>query len=183
MDVVRRNVEALGGSVEIDSVAGKGATLTIRLPLTLAIVDGMSVSVDGEVHIVPLSNIEQSLRPTAEQVSTVGGHPVLDLGGAYLPIVQLDEGVATRDAANEGLLVVLEADGRRAALRIDDVLGQHQVVLKSLEDNYRKVPGFSGATILGDGRVSFILDASHIVGRAHQKSKSNANRHVPALAA
>ena len=182
MDVVRRNVEALGGSVEIDSIAGKGATLTIRLPLTLAIVDGMSVSVDGDVHIVPLANIEQSLRPTAEQVSTVGGHPVLDLGGAYLPIVQLDEGVATRGAANEGLLVVLEADGRRAALRIDDVLGQHQVVLKSLEDNYRKVPGFSGATILGDGRVSFILDASHIVGRAHRKGRSHAS-HGPALAA
>jgi two-component system chemotaxis sensor kinase CheA len=186
MDVVRRNVEALGGAVEIDSVAGAGATLTIRLPLTLAIVDGMSISVDGDVHIVPLANIEQSLRPAPEQVSTVGGHPVLDLGGAYLPIVRLNDETGTprsAAAANDGLLVVLEADGRRAALAIDDVLGQHQVVLKSLEDNYRKVPGFSGATILGDGRVSFILDASHIVGRAHRKVKPDANRHDPALAA
>jgi len=182
MDVVRRNVEALGGAVEVDSVAGEGATFTIRLPLTLAIVDGMSVSVDGEVHIVPLANIEQSLRPADGQVSTVGGHPVLDLGGAYLPIVQLNETVSASDAANDGLLVVLEADGRRAALRIDDVLGQHQVVLKSLEDNYRRVPGFSGATILGDGRVSFILDASHIVNRAHRKGRTHA-RHDPALAA
>jgi two-component system chemotaxis sensor kinase CheA len=183
MDVVRRNVEALGGAVEIDSVAGRGATLTIRLPLTLAIVDGMSVAVDGDVHIVPLANIEQSLRPSESQVSTVGGHPVLDLGGAYLPIVHLNGDAGTSANAGDGLLVVLEADGRRAALRIDDVLGQHQVVLKSLEDNYRKVPGFSGATILGDGRVSFILDASHIVGRAHRKGKAHANRHDAALAA
>ena len=181
MDVVRRNVEALGGAVEIESVAGKGATLTIRLPLTLAIVDGMSISVDGDVHIVPLANIEQSLRPAEGQVSTVGGAPVLDLAGAYVPIVGLGDAAGT--AAGNGMLVVLEAEGRRAALRIDDVLGQHQVVLKSLEDNYRKVPEFSGATILGDGRVAFILDASHLVQRAHGRAKLAQHSHVPALAA
>jgi two-component system chemotaxis sensor kinase CheA len=183
MDVVRRNVEALGGAVEIESKAGEGATLTIRLPLTLAIVDGMSVAVDGDVHIVPLANIEQSLRPSEGQVSTVGGHPVLDLGGAYVPVVRLGDSHSVSAMAENGLLIVLEADGRRAALQIDDVLGQHQVVLKSLEDNYRKVPGFSGATILGDGRVSFILDASHLVARAHRRAKLAQRSHGQALAA
>ena len=177
MDVVRRNVEALGGAVEIESVSGRGATLTIRLPLTLAIIDGMSLAVGDEVYIVPLANIEQSLRPAAGQVSTVGGHAVLDLGGQFVPVVRFG---AVAASGSEPLFVVLEADGRRAALCVDEVLGQHQVVLKSLEDNYRKVPELSGATILGDGRVAFILDALHFVGRAHGHAKVRAHEALAA---
>jgi two-component system chemotaxis sensor kinase CheA len=169
MDVVSRNVQALGGSLEIESAAGVGTTMTIRLPLTLAILDAMSVAIDGETYVLPLANIEQSLQPHPGQFGSVGGRDVLSLGQEWLPVVGLGDvfpGSACASAGH-GLLVVLEAEGRRAALRVDDILGQHQVVLKSLEDNYRRIGGLSGATILGDGRVAFILDAACVVARAH----------------
>ena len=169
MDVVSRNVQALGGSLEIDSAAGRGTTMTIRLPLTLAILDAMSIAIAGETYVLPLANIEQSLQPRDGQCASVGGRDVLRLGNDCLPIVGLADlfpGSAHEHTDSE-LLVVLEAEGRRAALRVDDILGQHQVVLKSLEDNYRKIGGLTGATILGDGRVAFILDVAHLVAGAH----------------
>jgi two-component system chemotaxis sensor kinase CheA len=175
MDVVSRNVQALNGSVEIDSAQGAGTTLTIRLPLTLAILDGMTVSVAGETYILPLANISQSLQPAARQISTVGGREMLALDDEWIPVIGLTDVFDRIDSRADGnVLVILEADGRRTALRVDELLGQHQVVLKSLEDNFRKIGGISGATILGDGRVAFIMDASFLVSAAHRQSIARA---------
>jgi two-component system chemotaxis sensor kinase CheA len=165
MDVVRRNVTALGGRIEIESTLGQGTSIRVRLPLTLAIIDSMSVRVQGETYIVPLGHIAESLQPTEGQIKTVGGREVISVRGEYLPIVSLAEflGLPVTTEAN-GVLVILESERGRAALRVDELLGQHQVVLKSLEANFRKVRGISGATIMGDGRVAFILDIAEIVG-------------------
>jgi len=166
MDIVQRNVRALGGTIEIDSTAGRGATFTLRLPLTLAIIEGMSIVADGESYIVPLSAIAQSLRPGACDVRTMGGREVLRYGNEFIPVVSLGEifGHPIRGAA--GVHVVLDIDGRRAALNADELLGLHQTVVKGLEDNYRRVDGISGATILADGRVALILDAQRLIERA-----------------
>ena len=179
MDVVWQNVHSLGGAVDIDSTLGEGTTITIRLPLTLAILDGMSISVCGETYILPLAHIAQSMQLVDGDLKTVNGQEVVRLRDEYLPITSLkelfnlsspiiainDENIDAKVA--DDLLVVLDIDGRRAALRVDELLGQHQVVLKSIEANYRRVKGLTGATILGDGRVAFILDAAYIVGVAH----------------
>jgi two-component system chemotaxis sensor kinase CheA len=167
MDVVRRNIQALGGSVEIDSALGFGTRMIIRLPLTLAIVDGLSVAVADQTFIVPLTYIIESLQPRPEDIKTVGnGDTVIHVRGEYLPIVRADEyfGVRThnRDVSN-GIIVILEAEGIKKALVVDELLGQNQVVIKSLESNYRKVRGVSGATIMGNGRVALILDVGAIV--------------------
>ena len=185
MDVVNRNVESLNGSVEIASVAGMGTTLTMRLPLTLAILEGMTVSVDGETYILPLTNISQSMQPKAGQIRTVGGREVLSLDATYIPVIALGDVFEGKMASGVGnVLVVLEAEGRRAALRVDALLGQHQVVLKSLEENYRKVDGFSGATILGDGTVAFIMDVNYLVNVGHRHgTTSMVNRGAFAIAA
>ena len=167
MDVVKRNVAALGGRIEIESSAGQGTSIRVRLPLTLAIIDSMSVRVQGETYIVPLAHIAESLQPSPGQIKTVGGREVISVRGEYLPVVSLAAFLglpaATADEMT-GVLVILENERGRAALRVDELLGQHQVVLKSLEANFRKVRGISGATIMGDGRVAFILDISAIVG-------------------
>jgi two-component system chemotaxis sensor kinase CheA len=174
MDVVNRNVESLNGSAEITSVSGMGATMTIRLPLTLAILDGMTVSVEGETYILPLTNISQSMQPASGQIRTVGGREMLQLDAAYIPVISLGAVFESRPANNtSNVLVILEAEGRRVALRVDALLGQHQVVLKSLEENYRKVGGLSGATILGDGRVAFIMDVNYLVNAGHRQDSYN----------
>ncbi|MBL8513884.1 MAG: chemotaxis protein CheW, partial [Betaproteobacteria bacterium] len=180
MDVVWQNVHALGGKIEIASKPDTGTTMTIRLPLTLAILDGMLLNTSGETYILPLASIVQSIQPDVSDLKTVGGAELVMVRGEYLPITTLAGvfGLAEPDAAT-GLLVVLEDDGKRAALRVDELVGQQQVVLKSLEANYRKVKGVSGATILGDGRVSFILDAPYLVSLAH----AHARAHVPARGA
>jgi two-component system chemotaxis sensor kinase CheA len=169
MDVVRRNIEALGGRVEIESTAGLGSSFSIRLPLTLAILDGMSVGIEGGTYILPLANVVESMRASAvARKSISGAGTVVSVRGAYLPVVSLASvfGVCERsDRADDGILVIVESDGVSAALEVDELLGQHQVVIKSLETNYRRVPGVSGATILGDGRVALILDAAQIVRR------------------
>lgn len=167
MDVVRKNISALGGQVEIRSAHGAGTTISIRLPLTLAIVDGMSVAVGDEVFIVPLNIVIESLQPAASDVRTIAGDSrVLRVREDYLPLVNLAEQYglpASRDAERSNpIAVVVESDGRRLALEVDDLLGQHQVVVKNLEANYRRVPGVSGATILGDGRVALIVDPAGI---------------------
>lgn len=183
MDVVWRNVNALGGRIELHSVSGQGTTMTIRLPLTLAILDGMSIAVSGETYILPLANIVQSLQPERSEVKSLGGAEVVWVHDEYVPITSLAEVFNlpqhAPDAPNAQprcILVVLEMNGMRAALRVDDLLGQHQVVLKSLEANYRKVDAISGATILGDGRVALILDASYLVGLAHSNNSAVAAR-------
>ncbi len=184
MDVVWQNVHTLGGSVDVASRQGEGTIITIRLPLTLAILDGMSIKVSGETYILPLAHISQSLQPTTDAIKTVNKQEVVQLRDEYIPITSLkdlfnladlppDNSHGDADLQSgaigkaDNLLVVLDIDGKRAALRVDELLGQHQVVLKSIESNYRRVKGLSGATIMGDGRVAFILDAAYLVGVAH----------------
>ena len=168
MDVVWQNVHALGGKIEIDSIPGQGTSMTIRLPLTLAILDGLSVSVSGETYILPLASISHSVQPSASDIKTVNGARVVMVRGEYIPITSLAE-LFNLPAANkgEGILVILEMDNMRTALQVDELIGQLQVVLKSLEANYRRVKGVSGATILGDGRVALILDVAYLVSVAH----------------
>ena len=169
MDVVKRNILSLGGSVEIDSAEGYGMRVSVRLPLTLAIMDGMSVGVADETYIVPLASVVESIHLSADDVKSVGGSGrVVEVRNEYLPIVPLDElfDVPRPEPKEGGIMIVVEAEGGRVALLVDELIGQHQVVVKNLEANYRKVPGVSGATILGDGRVSLILDVSWLVRRA-----------------
>jgi len=168
MDVVKRNITSLGGSVEIDSVEGQGMRVSVRLPLTLAIMDGMSVGVADETYIVPLASVVESIHMTASDVKSVGGTGrVVEVRNEYLPLIRLDElfDVPRSVEHNGGIMIVVEAEGGRIALLVDDLIGQHQVVVKNLEANYRKVPGVSGATILGDGRVALILDVSWLIRR------------------
>jgi len=167
MDVVKRNIQALGGSVEIQSQLNVGTTMSIRVPLTLAILDGMSIAVGGETFIVPLTAIVESLRPRRGEIESVQGMgEVVRVRGEFLPIVRLHEvfGIRSRiKDIEQGLFMILEADGGKKAVLVDELLGQHQVVIKSLETNYRKTPGVSGATIMGDGRVALILDVASIL--------------------
>jgi len=162
MDVVRRNIKDLGGNVELQSEYGKGTTITITLPLTLAIVDGQTVSVGTETYIVPLVTVVESMQLKPGAVSHIYNHgEVFSFRGEYLPIIRLHEvfGVAPRsDVLHEGLIMVVEGDGRRAGLFIDLLLGQQQVVIKSMETNYARIEGVGGATILGEGTVALILD-------------------------
>lgn len=164
MDVVKRNIQEMGGHVEIQSRAGAGTTIRIMLPLTLAILDGMSVKVANEVFILPLNAVMESLQPKDDDLHPLaGGERVLEVRGEYLPLVELwqlfdVEGAKTE--ATQGIVVILQSAGRRYALLVDQLIGQHQVVVKNLESNYRKVPGISAATILGDGSVALIVDVS-----------------------
>jgi len=169
MDVVKRNITALGGSVEIDSTEGQGMRVSVRLPLTLAIMDGMSVGVGDETYIVPLASVIESIHLAESDVKSVGGSGrVVEVRQEYLPLMQMDQlfDVPRRSPHTGGIMIVVEAEGGRVALLVDELIGQHQVVVKNLEANYRKVPGVSGATILGDGRVALILDVSWLVRRA-----------------
>ena len=170
MDVVRRNVKELGGKIELKSERGKGSRFIITLPLTLAIVDGQSVAVGNETYIIPLISIVESMRLKESGISRLSGRSeVFSFRGDYLPIIRLHElfGVEPRTRAlHEGLVVIAEGDGRRFGLFVDDLLGQQQVVIKSLETNYGRVEGVSGATILGDGSVALILDVTGIISAA-----------------
>ncbi len=169
MDVVRRNVRGMGGRVEIRSTLGKGTCISIRLPLTLAILDGMSVAVGKEIFIVPLTYIVESMQPSKSDIKAISGQgKVVHVRGEYLPVVALHERFNitpnVSDAEMErGILVILEAEGTKTALFVDELVGQHQVVIKSLETNYRKAQGISGATIMGDGKVALILDVAALV--------------------
>lgn len=174
MDVVKRNIQGMGGRIEINSEYGVGTRISIRLPLTLAILDGLSVTVGDQMFIVPLTYIMESLQPVAEDVKTVSGHGrVVQVRGEYLPIIALHEIFNLCPNVTEihkGILVILETDGRKAAMFVDDLVGQHQVVIKSLESNYRRVKGVSGATIMGDGKVALILDTAMLVLSSQHES-------------
>ena len=167
MDVVKKNIQALGGTVELSSTPGKGANVLIRLPLTLAILDGMSVGVENEIFILPLSSVVESLQPRPDQIKRVAdAGTVVRVRNEYLPLVDLRDWFALpgpRREPHAAIVVIVEAEGRKVAVQIDELVGQQQVVIKSLEANYRRVRGVSGATILGDGRVSLILDVAAIV--------------------
>jgi two-component system chemotaxis sensor kinase CheA len=164
MDVVKRNIQSMGGHVEITSHAGKGSTTRIVLPLTLAILDGMSVKVGDEIFILPLNFVMESLQPQAEDIYTVAnGERVVRVRGEYLPLVALHEVFNVDGAKQEptqGIVTIMQTEGRRFAMLIDELVGQQQVVVKNLETNYRKVRGISAATILGDGRVALIVDVA-----------------------
>ena len=167
MDVVRRNIKELGGKIEVRTEQGRGSRFIITLPLTLAIVDGQSVAVGTETYIVPLTSIIESMQLKQAHVSRLGGRgEVFAFRGDYLPVIRLHEvfGIEPRARElHEGLVVVVEGDGRRVGLFVDDLLGQQQVVIKSLESNYGHVEGVSGATILGDGSVALILDVPGLI--------------------
>jgi two-component system chemotaxis sensor kinase CheA len=171
MDVVKRNITSLGGSVEIDSAEGYGMTVRVRLPLTLAIMDGMSVGVGKECYILPLASVVESFQVSGQTIRTMGSTGrVVEVRGEYMPVIALDQVFRVpRDVAGDRgapIMVVVEAEGGRAALLVDELLGQQQVVVKNLESNYRKVTDVSGATILGDGRVALILDIGSLVRRS-----------------
>ncbi|MCO5105104.1 MAG: chemotaxis protein CheW [Burkholderiaceae bacterium] len=170
LDVVKRNIAALNGTVEVDSSEGYGMRVSVRLPLTLAIMDGMSVGVEDEVYILPLSSVVESFQVKDEEVSTVAqGSRLVKVREEYMPVIAMEKIFQVpRNGSDRSstIMVVVEADGSRVALLVDELLGQHQVVVKNLESNYRKVPNVSGATILGDGRVALILDTASLVRRA-----------------
>lgn len=177
MDVVKRNIQEMDGHVEIQSKQGTGTTIRILLPLTLAILDGMSVRVADEVFILPLNAVMESLQPReADLHPLAGGERVLEVRGEYLPIVELWKvfNVAgAKTEATQGIVVILQSGGRRYALLVDQLIGQHQVVVKNLESNYRKVPGISAATILGDGSVALIVDVSALQAINREQRMAN----------
>ena len=165
MDVVKRNIESMGGRLDIESSAGFGSTFQIRLPLTLAILDGMSVAVADQLFIIPLVSIIESVQPAREQLKNISNQQMLELRDAYWPIVKLHEVMDIGGAkvkSDEAILVLIETTKTRFALQVDDLIGQQQVVIKSLEQHYRRVPGVAGATIMGDGSVALILDVESL---------------------
>lgn len=179
MDVVKRNIQEMGGHVEISSRPGNGTTTRIVLPLTLAILDGMSVKVGEETFILPLNCVMESLQPKADDVRTAANtERVMHVRGEYLPLLELHRVFNVENAVQEptqGIAIILQAEGKRFALLVDQLIGQHQVVLKNLETNYRKVPGISAATILGDGSVALIVDVAAL-------QRTGVRRQEPALA-
>jgi two-component system chemotaxis sensor kinase CheA len=164
MDVVKRNIQQMGGHVEILSTRGKGTTIRIVLPLTLAILDGMSVKVGPEIFILPLNFVMESLQPRRDDIRAVTGEgQVVLVRGEYLPLVELYRAFDVPDARldpTQGIIVILQAEGRRFALLVDELVGQQQVVVKNLETNYRRIHGISAATIMGDGSVALIVDVA-----------------------
>jgi len=172
MDVVKRNITAMGGAVDIRSAKGFGTTISISLPLTLAILDGMSIKVGSEIYILPLGYVVESLQPDPADVKEIAGQGrVVKVRGEYLPLIPLYKmfDIEPRFTdPSQGIVVILESEGKKAALFIDDLVGQQQVVVKNLESNYRKVAGISGATILGDGGVSLIIDVAALLRSSRQ---------------
>jgi two-component system chemotaxis sensor kinase CheA len=180
MDVVKRNITAMGGNVEIRSARGFGTTISISLPLTLAILDGMSVRVGEEIYILPLGYVVESLQPARIDVKEISGQgQVVKVRGEYLPLIPLYRvfGIEPQFTdPSSGIVIILESEGRQGALFVDDLVGQQQVVVKNLESNYRKVAGISGATIMGDGGVSLIIDVAALLRSSRQLSEAYADQ-------
>jgi two-component system chemotaxis sensor kinase CheA len=156
MDVVRRNIHLLGGTVELASSAGAGTTVTVSVPLTLAIIEAMTVGAEGKTYVLPLASVIESRSIAKGEIRGLAGQgETLRVRDEYLPVRRLGRG--------EALAVIVEADGARAALLVDELIGQQQVVVKSLEANFRKVRGIAAATIMGDGKVALILDLNQLI--------------------
>ncbi len=187
MDVVKRNIQGMGGHVQIMSRPGEGTTIRIVLPLTLAILDGMSIKVGNEMFILPLSAVLESLQPSREDLYAMAGDDVvLKVRDEYLPVVAVHEALDVPKAKTElteTIAVIVQGEGRRYALLVDDLIGQQQVVVKNLETNYRKVPGVSAATILGDGSVALILDITGLHRLSREKKEKRRPERKPALEA
>ena len=178
MDVVRRNIRGLGGSVDVKTTSGEGSVFTIRLPLTLAILDGQLCSVGSQTYVFPLISIIESIQVDKTHIKGIAGETELyKLRDSYIPVIRLHKKLGIQDAQQDladGLLVVVEDGGQRAGIFVDDLLGQQQVVIKSLESNFMKIEGIAGATILGDGTVSLILDVTETVS-SHKGGNANMN--------
>lgn len=172
MDVVKRNIEGLGGTVKIKTALGKGTIFTLKLPLTLAIIEGMTVRVGKDTYIVPLLSILESIQPKAGAIKTVVGKgELINVRSTYLPMMRLYDVFSLQPEYTDptkAILLILETEGERVAVMVDEILGQQQVVIKSMEQNFRKVAGVAGATILGDGTVGFILDVRGLLEIARQ---------------
>jgi two-component system, chemotaxis family, sensor kinase CheA len=166
MDVVKRNIHALGGTVDLNSVAGQGTKVTVSVPLTLAIMEAMTIAIGGEVYVLPLACVVESLSVASDELHALPGHgDTLRVREEYLPVLNLARLFPPRNPREQssGIAVIVETDGAKAALLVDELVGQQQVVVKSLETNFRRVPGLSGATVMGDGSVALILDVAHLV--------------------
>ena len=167
MDVVRRNIEAIGGRIEIESSVGKGSVFRIHLPLTLAIVDGMCVSVGDQIFVVPLVSIVESIQPAKDQIKVISNDNLLWIREQYWPLIPLHKTMEIEHAISEpdkAIVVLIESSKKRFALLVDALVGQQQVVIKSLEKHYKRVTGVAGATIMGDGGVAMILDVESLAG-------------------
>ena len=184
MDVVRRSIQAIGGRISIASRPGLGSTFTLSLPLTLAVLDGMVVSVSDQTLVVPLSAIIETLQPKAADVHWLGGDArVIAIRDSYVPLVDVGQALGFRngplDAAGGVALLIEGEGGSRAALLVDGIQGQRQVVIKSLDANYGPIPGIAAATVLGDGRVALILDVDAIVSVARAENARTEMRRAP----
>jgi len=183
MDVVKKNIQALGGRIQVESTEGKGSVFKVYLPLTLAILDGQLVKVGSQTYIIPLITIVESLQAQSDLINKVSGDMVLyrlrEDNVPVLPIYQLFDLEAETTEVDKSLLVVVEADNQKVGLMVDDLLAQQQVVIKSLNDNYQQVEGISGATILGDGSVAMILDIPGIINMAQKNAQKNFNYKTP----
>jgi two-component system chemotaxis sensor kinase CheA len=173
MDVVKRNVESLGGAISIQSEPGKGARFILKVPLTLAILDGLGLRVGDEQYIVPLTTVVEAFRLDSLSASALfEREEVVNVRGRFMPLMRLRQFIGLPSQRQEQLMLVLEQEGQPLALAIDGIVGQQQVVLKSLEENFTRVPGFAGATILGDGRVALILDVAYLIQHAYRTHES-----------
>lgn len=173
MDVVKRNIQALSGTVDLTSVAGQGTRVTVSVPLTLAIMEAMTIAIGGETYVLPLASVVESLSVAADELHTLPGHgDTLRVRDEYLPVLHLAQLFPPQKPREQsaGIAVIVETDGAKAALLVDELVGQQQVVVKSLETNFRRVPGLSGATVMGDGSVALILDVTHLVRLSGRES-------------
>jgi two-component system chemotaxis sensor kinase CheA len=166
MDVVKRNIQALSGTIDLSSKPGQGTRVTVSVPLTLAIMEAMTIAVGGETYVLPLACVIESLSVAPKDIHTLPGQgDTLRVRDEYLPVLHLAKLFPPQKLREDGggIAVIVETDGSNAVLVVDELVGQQQVVVKSLETNFRKVPGLAGATVMGDGSVALILDVAHLV--------------------